>query len=134
MLPQSLEGHDRRLSRLEERDKTIDQRIQNVHTKMDEHKTIVEKDIKRISSTLDEIKNGQHSQQLVNQKMDFTLDSINREREREKEDREKREQEQQDSEKESRKDVKQIKYIIYGMIATVGATFIGSLIRLWLGI
>lgn len=34
----------------------------------------------KIFDSLDEIKNTQHSQNLINQKMDFTLDSINRER------------------------------------------------------
>ncbi|MCE3399461.1 DUF2951 family protein, partial [Staphylococcus aureus] len=39
----------------------------------------------KIFSSLEQIKDGQHNQNLVNQKMNFTLDSINRERELEKE-------------------------------------------------
>ncbi|MDU0431243.1 DUF2951 family protein, partial [Staphylococcus chromogenes] len=42
----------------------------------------------KIFDSLDEIKNTQHSQNLINQKMDFTLDSINREREIDKENKE----------------------------------------------
>lgn len=42
----------------------------------------------KIFDSLNEIKNTQHSQNLINQKMDFTLDSINREREIDKENKE----------------------------------------------
>lgn len=133
-MPMSLEGHEKRLSRLEKKDEHYEERFSRIHKKIESTETKFEEETKRIFDVMDEIKRGQHSQELVNQKMNFTLDTINREREIDKEEKEKREKEQKEAEKESRKDVKQIKYIIYGMIATVGATFIGSLIRLWLGI
>lgn len=34
----------------------------------------------KIFNSLEQIKDGQHNQNLINQKMNFTLDSINRER------------------------------------------------------
>ena len=72
---------------------------------------------------MDDIKKGQHSQDLVNQKMNFTLDSINRERELNKE-----------KEKESRKDFKQVKYLLIGTVATIGSSLLLAFLRSLLGI
>lgn len=83
----------------------------------------LEEDNKKIFSSLDDIKKGQHSQDLVNQKMNFTLDSINRERELNKE-----------KEKESRKDFKQVKYLLIGTVATIGSSLLLAFLRSWLGI
>ncbi|WP_419790374.1 DUF2951 family protein [Staphylococcus chromogenes] len=83
----------------------------------------LEEDNKKIFSSLDDIKKGQHSQELVNQKMNFTLDSINRERELNKE-----------KDEESRKDFKQIKYLLLGTVATLGSSLLLALLRSWLGI
>ncbi|HEC2155305.1 DUF2951 family protein [Staphylococcus delphini] len=85
--------------------------------------TRLEEDNKKIFSSLDDIKKGQHSQELVNQKMNFTLDSINRERELNKE-----------KDEESRKDFKQIKYLLLGTVATLGSSLLLALLRSWLGI
>ena len=43
----------------------------------------------KIFASLEQIKDGQHNQELINQKMNFTLDSINREREIDKESKKK---------------------------------------------
>lgn len=85
--------------------------------------TRLEEDNKKIFSSLDDIKKRQHSQELVNQKMNFTLDSINRERELNKE-----------KDEESRKDFKQIKYLLLGTVATLGSSLLLALLRSWLGI
>lgn len=119
--------HEERIADLEEKNKAYDDRIQNLHTKIDDHKKQIEYDIKGISNSLDDIKKGQHSQELVNQKMNFTLDSINSEREAEK--KEKREQK-----KESKKDLKQMKYLSLGMIGTIITSLIVALARVWIGI
>lgn len=56
--------------------------MSNEYQRADHERRIhrLEEDNKKIFSSLDDIKKGQHSQDLVNQKMNFTLDSINRER------------------------------------------------------
>lgn len=44
----------------------------------------------KIFNSLEQIKDGQHNQSLINQKMNFTLDSINRERELESQNKKKK--------------------------------------------
>ncbi|AVO02297.1 DUF2951 domain-containing protein [Staphylococcus simulans] len=83
----------------------------------------LEEDNKKIFSSLDDIKKGQHSQDLVNQKMNFTLDSINRERELNKK-----------KDEESRKDFKQVKYLLLGTVATIGSSLLLAFLRSLLGI
>lgn len=83
----------------------------------------LEEDNKKILSSLDDIKKGQHSQDLVNQKMNFTLDSINRERELNKK-----------KDEESRKDFKQVKYLLLGTVATIGSSLLLAFLRSLLGI
>lgn len=85
--------------------------------------TRLEEDNKKIFSSLDDIKKGQHSQELVNQKMNFTLDSINRERELNKK-----------KDEESRKDFKQVKYLLLGTVATIGSSLLLAFLRSLLGI
>lgn len=133
-MPVSLEGHEKRLSRLEKKDEHYEERFSRLHKKIDENEQKSEEETKRIFQSLDDIKSGQHSQELTNQKMNFTLDTINRERELDRENREKKEEEKKQHEKESRNDIKQIKLLILGAILTLGTTFIGSLVRMWLGI
>lgn len=85
--------------------------------------TRLEDETRKISDSLDEVKKGQHSQELVNQKMNFTLDSINREREINKE-----------KDEERTKDFKQVKYLLLGTVATIGSSLLLALLRSWLGI
>lgn len=119
----SLESHEKRLTRLEKKDEHFEERFSRVHNKIDENEKKANEETKKIFDVLDDIKKGQHSQDLVNQKMDMTLDSINRERETEKE-----------TKKEQRKDFKQIKYLFIGMVGTVGTSVLVAAIRLWIGI
>ncbi|MDW4372974.1 DUF2951 family protein [Staphylococcus saprophyticus] len=77
----------------------------------------------KIFSSLEQIKDGQHNQNLVNQKMDFTLESINRERELEKENK-----------KENQKNIKDIKMWVLGLVGTIVGSLIIALLRLLFGI
>ena len=77
----------------------------------------------RIFASLEQIKDGQHNQELINQKMNFTLDSINREREIDKE-----------SKKENRKNIKEMKRLMLGMVFSVAGSIIFAIIRMVFGI
>lgn len=77
----------------------------------------------KIFSSLEQIKDGQHNQNLVNQKMDFTLESINRERELEKE-----------SKKENQKNIKDIKMWVLGLVGTIIGSLIIAVLRMVFGI
>ncbi|MEX6051703.1 DUF2951 family protein [Mammaliicoccus sciuri] len=77
----------------------------------------------KIFSSLDEIKKGQHAQELVNQKLDFTLDALNREREIEKENK-----------KENNKNIRDIKLWVLGLIGTKAGSLIITSIKMLFGI
>lgn len=77
----------------------------------------------RIFASLEQIKDGQHNQELINQKMNFTLDSINREREIDKE-----------SKRENRKNIKEMKRLMLGMVFSVAGSIIFAVIRMVFGI
>lgn len=77
----------------------------------------------KIFSSLEQIKDGQHNQNLVNQKMDFTLESINRERELEKENK-----------KENQKNIKDIKMWVLGLVSTIVGSLIIAVLRMVFGI
>ncbi|OLS06483.1 hypothetical protein AUK68_06935 [Staphylococcus epidermidis] len=83
----------------------------------------LEKNDEKIFDSLEQIKDGQHNQNLVNQKMNFTLDSINRERELEKENR-----------KENQKNIKDIKMWVLGLVGTIFGSLIIALLRMVFGI
>lgn len=77
----------------------------------------------RIFASLEQIKDGQHNQELINQKMNFTLDSINREREIDKE-----------SKRENRKNIKEMKRLMLGMVFSVAGSIIFAIFRMVFGI
>lgn len=77
----------------------------------------------KIFASLEEIKDGQHSQELINQKMTFTLDSINRER-----------QIDQENKKENKKNIKEVKMLMLGTVFTIASTLIVTIIRMIFGI
>ncbi|MBI5975217.1 DUF2951 family protein [Staphylococcus canis] len=83
----------------------------------------LEKNDDKIFDSLEEIKNAQHGQHLINQKMDFTLDAINQDRENEKE-----------KKKENDKNIKDMKMWVLGLVGTIISTIIIGILRLWLGI
>ncbi|PTF90831.1 hypothetical protein BU666_11380 [Staphylococcus chromogenes] len=72
----------------------------------------------KIFDSLDEIKNTQHSQNLINQKMDFTLDSINREREIDKENKET-----------NKKNIREMKMYVIGLVGTIVGLLIIAILR-----
>lgn len=77
----------------------------------------------KIFDSLDEIKNTQHSQNLINQKMDFTLDSINREREIDKENKET-----------NKKNIREMKMYVIGLVGTIVGSLIIAILCTFFGI
>ncbi|PTF96865.1 DUF2951 family protein [Staphylococcus chromogenes] len=77
----------------------------------------------KIFDSLNEIKNTQHSQNLINQKMDFTLDSINREREIDKENKET-----------NKKNIREMKMYVIGLVGTIVGSLIIAILRTFFGI
>ncbi|PTK82002.1 hypothetical protein BUZ31_05275 [Staphylococcus haemolyticus] len=77
----------------------------------------------KIFASLEQIKDGQHNQELINQKMNFTLDSINRER-----------QIDQENKKENKKNIKEVKMLTLGTIFTIASTLIVTILRMVFGI
>ena len=77
----------------------------------------------KIFTALEQIKDGQHNQNLVNQKMNFTLDSINRDRELDKENK-----------KENKKNIKEIKMWVLGLVGTIVGSLIVAILRIVFGI
>ncbi|MBG3873690.1 MULTISPECIES: DUF2951 family protein [Staphylococcus] len=114
---------ERRVGILEDKDRYNDKRFRNIETTIKEDRKEVYNAIEKLHNSLREIERGQHTQELTNQKMDFTLDSINKERESERLHKE-----------ESRKEFKQLKWLIIGTIFTLFSSLIIALIRSWLGI
>lgn len=121
----SVENKDieRRINILEDKDRYNDKRFRKIETAQQEDRKHFRESIEKLYSSLEEIKQGQHTQELTNQKMDFTLDSINRERELEKE-----------SKKQSQKDFKQLRFMMVGTVATLFGSLLLALVRSWLGI
>ncbi|MEB8099150.1 DUF2951 family protein [Staphylococcus xylosus] len=114
---------ERRVGILEDKDRYNDKRFRNIETTIKEDRKEVYNSIEKLHNSLREIERGQHTQELTNQKMDFTLDSINKERESERLHKE-----------ESRKEFKQLKWLIIGTIFTLFSSLIIALVRSWLGI
>ncbi|MBV5191166.1 DUF2951 family protein [Staphylococcus chromogenes] len=77
----------------------------------------------KIFDSLDKIKNTQHSQNLINQKMDFTLDTINREREIDK-----------DNKEANRKNIREVKMWILGLVGTIAGSLVIAILRTLFGI
>lgn len=114
---------ERRIGILEEKDRYNDKRFKRIEETAKQDKNEVDNTIKKLYDSLREIEKGQHTQELTNQKMDFTLDSINREREIEKQNKE-----------ENRREFKQLKWLITGTVATLLGSLILAFVRSWLGI
>lgn len=77
----------------------------------------------KIFNSLEQIKDGQHNQNLINQKMNFTLDSINRERELESQNK-----------KENQKNIKDIKMWVLGLVGTIISTLIITTVKMIFGL
>ena len=114
---------ERRVGILEDKDKYNDKRLRNIERTMKEDRKEINESIEKLHNSLKEIEKGQHTQEITNVKMNYTLDSINREREIERENKE-----------ESRKEFKQLRWLIIGTIFTLLSSLILAAIRSWLGI
>ena len=79
---------ERRVGILEDKDRYNDKRLRNIENTMKEDRKEINESIEKLHNSLKEIEKGQHTQEITNVKMNYTLDSINREREIEKENRE----------------------------------------------
>ncbi|ARM68394.1 DUF2951 family protein [Staphylococcus ureilyticus] len=114
---------ERRVGILEDKDRYNDKRLRNIERTMKEDRKEINESIEKLHNSLKEIEKGQHTQEITNVKMNYTLDSINREREIERENKE-----------ESRKEFKQLRWLILGTIFTLLSSLILAAIRSWLGI
>lgn len=114
---------ERRVGILEDKDKYNDKRFRNIEKVQKEDRDNFKDSIEKLYNSLEQIKQSQHTQELTNQKMDFTLDAINRERDIEKENKE-----------QSQKDFKQLRFMMLGTVATLFGSLLLALIRSWLGI
>ncbi|MDW8564725.1 DUF2951 family protein [Staphylococcus shinii] len=114
---------EQRINILEEKDKYNDERFRAIERTARENKKDSDDTTKRLYNTLEEIKKGQHTQEMTNLKMDYTLDSINRERQLDKENKE-----------QNKKEFRQLKWLIFGTVATLFSSLILAIIRSWLGI
>lgn len=125
----SVENKDieRRVGVLEDKDRYNDKRFRKIETAQQEDRQHFRDSIEKINDSLREIERGQHSQELTNQKMNMTLDAVNKERERERE-------LEKESKKQSRKDFKQLRFMMLGTVATLFGSLLLALIRSWLGI
>lgn len=83
----------------------------------------LEENDEKIFESLEEVRKSQHSQELVNQKMDFTLNSINREREIDKENKET-----------NKKNIREIKMWVLGLVGTIVGTLVVAILRTLFGI
>ena len=114
---------EHRVGILEDKDRYNDKRFRKIEAVQKEDRDNFKESIEKLYNSLEQIKQSQHTQELTNQKMDFTLDSIHREREIEKENKE-----------QSQKDFKQLRFMMLGTVATLFGSLLLALIRSWLGI
>lgn len=117
------EDIERRVGILEDKDRYNDKRFRKIEEVQKEDRDNFKDSIEKLYTSLEQIKQSQHTQELTNQKMDFTLDAINRERDIEKENKE-----------QSQKDFKQLRFMMLGTVATLFGSLLLALIRSWLGI
>lgn len=101
----------------------IDEDIKEIKQSIADHKRDTQISINALTNTINMVKDNQADQKLINQKMDFTLDSINLDREREKE-----------SKKERDDEMKKLKWSIFGLIGTLATSLLVAAIRMMVGI
>lgn len=114
---------ERRVNILEDKDRYNDKRFRNIEKMQKEDRENFRESIEKLYDSLREIERGQHTQELTNQKMDFTLDSINKEREAEK-----------NNKQESKKQFNQLKWLILGTIFSILGSLAWTSLRMVLGI
>lgn len=100
----------------------IDEDIKEIKQSIADHKRDTQISINALTNTINLVKDNQADQKLINQKMDFTLDSINLDREREKE-----------SKKERDSEMKKLKLSIFSLIGTLVTSLIVATVRFIFG-
>ena len=113
---------ERRVGILEDKDRYNDKRLRNIENTMKEDRKEINESIEKLHNSLKEIEKGQHTQEITNVKMNYTLDSINREREIEKENRE-----------ENKKQFQQLKWLIIGTFFSIVSSLIWTSIKMLVG-
>ena len=101
----------------------VDEDIKEIKQSIADHKRDTQISINALTNTINMVKDNQADQALINQKMDFTLDSINLDREREKEDKQKRDEQ-----------FLWLKRWIMGLVGTLAGSLVYAAIRFFLGI
>lgn len=107
---------ERRVGVLEDKDRYNDKRFRKIETTQQEDRQHFRDSIEKVNDSLREIERGQHTQELTNQKMNMTLDAVNRERE------------------ESKKRFSRLSWLIISGIVTVATSAVWATLRLWLGL
>lgn len=111
----------RRVGLLEDKDQYNDKRFRTIENSMKQDKKELNDSIKELHDSLKLIEKGQHTQEITNIKMNYTLDSINKDREAELENK-----------KENKKDIKQIKVIVITAAVSFSFTLIMAFIQQFL--
>ncbi|MGW7906334.1 hypothetical protein ACWEXP_01010 [Staphylococcus pseudoxylosus] len=107
---------ERRVGILEDKDRYNDKRLRKIEEAQKEDRKNFQNSIEKLYDSLKEIERGQHTQELTNQKMDFTLDSINKERE------------------DNKKLLNKLTWLIISGIFTIVTSIVYAAIRMWLGL
>ncbi|MCD8905877.1 DUF2951 family protein [Staphylococcus chromogenes] len=97
--------------------------VDNYQRETERRLSRLEENDEKIFNSLEQIKDAQHGQNLINQKMDFTLDSINREREIDKENKET-----------NKKNIREMKMYVIGLVGTIVGSLIIAILRTVFGI
>lgn len=114
----SVENKDieRRVGVLEDKDRYNDKRFRKIEDVQKENRQHFRDSIEKMNDSLREIERGQHTQELTNQKMNMTLDAVNKERE------------------ESKKRFSRLSWLIIGGIVTILTSAAWAGLRLWAGL
>ncbi|MFG0935088.1 hypothetical protein ACF91D_31000, partial [Staphylococcus sp. 231237_7MaSpsaltlick] len=68
---------ERRVGILEDKDRYNDKRLRNIENTIKEDRKEINETIEKLHNSLKENEKGQHTQEIINVKMNYTLDSIN---------------------------------------------------------
>lgn len=111
------------LESLKVRIDNVDKDIEEIKQSIVDHKRDTQININSLTNTINMVKDNQADQKLINQKMDFTLDSINLEREREKESKQQRDE-----------DFKWLRRWIIMLVGTIGSSLAVAILRFFFNI
>lgn len=109
---------ERRVGLLENKDRYNDKRFRTIENSMKQDRKEINVSIKELHDSLKLIEKGQHSQEITNVNINHMLEAINKDREAEIENK-----------KESKRDLKQIKFIVLTAAVGFGFSFVMALIQ-----